>query len=423
MQHTWFRPRGYKHFDAPVGEAFAKNACDPNFVERHVWSPLIHYVKRVKRYKPKRSDDGKTRLIGETVFKSRDIMFASHRDACILAKYAWDISEKLDAHYKSSGLHRNVIAYRRLGRANYHFSADAYRFAKERGECVILCFDITGFFDKINHAILKDRLKRLLGVSELPKDWFVVFRHVTKFRRIERAALEENDEFKARLKTDTKQPVATIAEIKSSSIPIIKNPNKCGIPQGTPISAVFSNLYMIEVDRVMVDACDAIGALYKRYSDDILIVCAPEHEAEIEKILKDTIAAHKLEIKGEKTKRALFGPGRQDGFQYLGFNITQEGAAIRHSSLARQWRKARYAVRATKARGSDAIAKGMATSISTKSLRRRFWPTGARNFSRYARRAADEFGSKAIVRQALRIERMVDQVIRDMKAGPPATTP
>lgn len=406
MKHKWFRQRGYKHFDAPVGDAFADKVCDPAFVEVHAWSPLIHYVKRVKRYKPK---------TGKTEYKDRPIMFASHRDACILAKYAADIGGKLDAHYKTDGLHRNVIAYRRLGRANYHFSADAQRFAKERGECVILCFDITGFFDNLDHAILKDRLKRLLGVSELPNDWFAVFRHVTKFRRVERTALEANAGFKARLKAKTKEPVATIAEIKDASIPIIVNPNKFGIPQGTPISAAFSNLYMMDVDRVIVDACNAIGGLYQRYSDDILVVCAPEHEGAIIAALKSAVAAHKLEIKDEKTERAEFKPGSDDIFQYLGFNVSQEGAVIRPSSLARLHRKAKRAIKTTKARGKAAIATGQAKNISTKRLRQRFWPTGARNFSKYARRAANEFGSRAIVRQALRFERMVDRAIREIE--------
>jgi RNA-directed DNA polymerase len=398
--------RSYKHFDSPVWEDFAARACDPVFIESHAWSPLIHYVKSEKRYKPN---------IGKTKPKKRDIMFASHRDACILAKYAADIGEQLDAHYKASGLHQNVIAYRRLGRANYHFSADAYRFAKERSECVILCFDITGFFDNLDHAILKDRLKRLLGASELSKDWFAIFRHVTKFRRVERKALEANEEFKARLKADTKEPVATIAEIKAASIPIIDNPNKFGIPQGTPISAAFSNLYMMDVDRVMVDACNAIGGLYQRYSDDILVVCAPEYESEITAALKASVSAHKLQIKDEKTERAAFTPGSLDAFQYLGFNVSQDGAVIRPSSLSRQWRKAKRAIKTTKARGKDALAKGKTTHISTKRLRQRFWPTGARNFSKYARRAAGEFGSKDIIRQTLRLERMVDQAIRTIE--------
>ncbi len=405
MKHEWFRPRGYKHFDAPVGEAFAEKACDPAFVASHAWSPLIHYVKRVKRYKPK---------AGRTEYKNRPIMFASHRDACILAKYAADLSRLLDAHYKESGLDRHVIAYRKLGRANYHFSADAQRFAKKQGECAILCFDITGFFDNLDHAILKNRLKRVLGVSELPKDWFAVFRHVTKFRRIERQALEANANFRARLAADTKEPIATIAEIKAASIPIIENPNKFGVPQGTPISAAFSNLYMLEVDRVMVDACDAIGGLYQRYSDDILVVCPPEKETEITAALKAAVLGHKLAIKDEKTDRAHFAPGHNETFQYLGFNVSAKGAAIRPSSLARQWRKARRAIRKTEARGRDAVAKGKARHISTKRLRKRFWPTGARNFSKYARRAASEFGAKDIVRQVLRLERMVDRAIRDI---------
>ncbi len=408
MKHKWFRPRGYKHFDWPVGEAFAENACDPNFVGRHAWSPLIHYVKRTRRYEP---------VSSRTKRKDRSIMFASHRDACILSKYAYDIVGRLDSFYKNNKLQRNVIAYRRLGRANYHFSADAYRFAKERGECVVLCFDITGFFDNLDHAILKDRLKWLLGVSELPRDWFAVFRHVTKFRYVERAALEKSDEFKSRLKTRTREPIATIIEVKAASIPIIENQNNFGIPQGTPISAVFSNLYMIELDRLMVDVCGAVGALYQRYSDDILIVCDLKNEELIRETLLKSISSHKLEIKIEKTERALFGQSYQDIFQYLGFNVSQGSAVIRPSSLARQWRKAKHAIKTTKAKGMHAIQTGKATSISTKHLRRRFWPTGARNFSKYARRAAGEFRSKAIVRQALRLERMVDRAIRDMNAG------
>lgn len=70
MKHKWFRPRKYKHFDAPVGEAFADKVYDPAFIENHAWSPLIHYVKSVKRYKPK---------TGKTEDKDRPIMFASHR--------------------------------------------------------------------------------------------------------------------------------------------------------------------------------------------------------------------------------------------------------------------------------------------------------------------------------------------------------
>lgn len=405
MGHEWFKRRGYRHFDAPVGLSFAALAENPAFVVKHSWLPLIHYVKRIKRYK---KDDGKT------VYKDRDIMFASHRDACILAKYAYEAGKLLDQHYEKTKLGDHVIAYRKLGLANYDFSAKAYRFAQDHQPCVVLCFDITGFFDNLDHAVLKDRLKRLLGVKELPPDWYAVFRHVTKFSNVERKALEVHPIFSKRLKERNREPIATIAEIHKASIPIAVNSKKKGIPQGTPISSAFSNLYMMDVDAIMAVTCAKVGGLYQRYSDDILVICPVHAEAEITKTLKVAIADHKLEIKDEKTERAEFGPSSDELFQYLGFNMSTDGASIRPSSMARQWRKAKRAIAATKTAGEKAIAEGRADKIFTKTLRKRFAPVGARNFSKYARRAADAFGSKKIVRQAMKLERMVDQAIRDI---------
>lgn len=147
-------------------------------------------------------------------------MYSSHRDACILSKYASDISSMLDAHYVESGLNDHIIAYRKLGRANYDFSAAAYRFAQSNRICVALCFDITGFFSNIDHAILKNRLKRLLGVDEIPMDWYVVFRHVTKYSNVDRVALEAHPVFSRRMKEDPRKPIATIMEIRAAGIPI-----------------------------------------------------------------------------------------------------------------------------------------------------------------------------------------------------------
>jgi len=401
----WFKTRGYRHFDAPVSASYAATVCDPAFVAKHSWLPLLHYLKRVKRYKAK---DGKT------IYKDRPIMFASHRDTCILSKYAFDLSALLDRLYEKEGLSDHVIAYRKLGRANYDFAADAYRFAKEHQPCVVLCFDITGFFDNLDHATIKKSLKRLLGVKELPADWYAVFRHVTKFSKVDREALAVHPLFSKRLAMDTREPIATIEEIHKSGIPITTNPNKFGIPQGTPISSAFSNLYMVDIDKLMVSACTEVGGLYQRYSDDILVICPPIHEAEITKILKSVITCHHLEIKNEKTERAMLGAGSDDVFQYLGFNLSKDGVSIRPSSLARQWRKARRAIKTTKRIGKEAVAAKNADKIYTKRLRKRFTPVGVRNFSKYARRAASAFGSKSIVRQALRFEKMADQEIRDI---------
>ena len=406
MQLDWFKPRGYKHFDAPVGDNFALRTLDPVFVEKHSWLPLIHYTKRVKRYKPNE---------GRTVFKERPIMYASHRDACILARYSAELTRLLDEYYEEAGLTENVIAYRKLGRSNFDFASDAYRFAQNHVPCVVLCFDITGFFDNLNHRILKDRLKRILSVSELPSDWYRVFRHVTHHSVISREELAAHPVFGPRLNRSAPEPFATIAEVIAAGIQIKTNDEPFGIPQGTPISSALSNLYMMDVDREIVDLCETTNALYQRYSDDILIICAADHEHLISTTLADVIKSHRLELKTEKSERAVFDSGNQDVFQYLGFNISPQGAVIRPGSIARQWRKLRRSIARTKKKGVAAIAEGKASTIFTRKLRRRFQPVGVRNFSSYARKSAKAFGSKKIVRQVHRLERAADDAIRDLK--------
>ena len=405
LKHQWFKTRGYRHFDAPVGSDYAEKVCNSEFVAGHSWLPLIHFVKRIKRYK---------KIDNKTVYKDRDIMFASHRDACILGKYSFELSRLLDEHYVKFGLDGNVIAYRKLGRANYNFSADAFRFAKAKGECVVLCFDITGFFDNLDHGILKNRLKRLLKVDELPADWFSVFWHITKFNKVEMADLLADPNFGPRVKEKSREPIATIAEVNKAGIAIVPNPNKFGIPQGTPISSAMSNLYMMDVDQVMVEAINKIDGLYQRYSDDILVICCAKYEAQIIETLKAAVAVHKLEIKDEKTERADFKAGLKETFQYLGFNVSHDGAFIRPASLGRQWRKAKRSIRVTKRIGEQAIANGRTNKIYTKKLRKRFQAVGTKNFAMYARRAAHAFGSKKIVRQVSRLERMVDIALRKM---------
>ena len=387
----------------PVGESYALQVSEPNFIASHSWLPLIHYAKRQKRYKPN---------IGKTVYKDRSIMYASHRDACILAKYAYDLSSMLDLRYAHSGLDKAVVAYRKLGRANYEFSADAVRFARSVSPCIVLCFDVTGFFDHLDHSLLKARLREILGVSEIPNDWYKVFRHVTQFVKIDLVDLEEHPALGPKLRDRRRKLIAPIAEIASAGIQFHRNPNKFVIPQGTPISSALSNLYMFNFDEEMVAACVSAGALYQRYSDDILVICPTESEKNLTVTLRAAVERHKLEVKEEKCERVVFDACDPKSFQYLGFDVSLSGAIIRASSLGRQWRRLkRDLARAERLRFADGDA-GNKGKIYTKKLRRRFSPLGVRNFSLYARRAATAFQTKQIVRQVRRLERFADCKIR-----------
>jgi RNA-directed DNA polymerase len=399
MPPAWLRSRGYRHFDSPVAESFVPKATNVSFVASHAWSPLISFTKRVKRYKP---------TVHKTQFKDRPIMYASHRDACILAYYADQLSNRLDALYAEAGLHDKVIAYRKLGKSNYHFAADALDYVRSYGPCVVKCFDVTGFFDNLDHRILKRGLAHAFGYSELSNDWYAVFKFVTAYRHVVLDSLKANSDFAARMKVRSHEPVATIAEVKAAGIAIERNPNGFGIPQGTPISAALSNLYMLQLDKMLNAACVAHGAFYQRYSDDILLVCPLDMEDALTKVLIDALASLKLEIKDEKTDRAVFDPAAPESFQYLGFNMSPVGAALRESSLARQWRKARRSIRRTRKLGQKAMAEGKADKIFTQKLRRKLLPVGVRNFPHYARKAATALKSKRILRQVRRLERMVE---------------
>src|SRR5690606_10613081 len=131
-------------------------------------------------------------------------------------------------------------------------------------------------------------------------------------------------------------------------------------------------LYMIDFDAAARTYCDGIGALYRRYSDDILVVCDPIQKATAEAMITNLIKAEKLEISPHKTERTEFtGTGATVGgnaAQYLGFVLHGTGPAVRESSLARQWRKMRRAMRRTRRVAVRNIAAGKSTKAHTKRL-------------------------------------------------------
>lgn len=429
MSISWFKKRGYRHFDIPVCEAFARKVMNPAFVSEHSFVPLIHYTKTETRYKKCPKTGART-----ITTKERPIKYSSHRDACVLSFYAHRLNSLLDAHYKKTGLNDCVLAYRALGRGNYDFAADIYSYAKDHAPVSILAFDVSSFFDNLDHGLLKDRLRTILGVKSLPDDWYRVFRNITAFHYAEMIELREHPVFGERLQATTRDRIGSVEELKREGIKFHPNPElaagrKRGIPQGTPISASASNLYMIDFDAAAKAYCDSLGALYRRYSDDILVICPPQHAKAAEAKIMDLIKNERLEISVAKTERTLFsGTGaltNPRAAQYLGFRLHGTGAAIRESSLARQWRKMRRAIRRTKKIADREMAAGKVSKVYTKRLFRRFSHLKVRdekgirtirNFSSYGRRSAAAFGAEEkISQQVKRFERAARKAIETLR--------
>lgn len=389
----WFKPRHYKHFDVPIGRDWA-NALTPEQVAAHAWSPLLHWIKETPRYRL--NDQG----VMELKVKPRAIMHASHRDACILAKYSHELTGKLDAWYAANGLDEAVIAYRSLGKSNYHFAATAQAYVRDHRSVEALCFDVTGFFDNIDHKRLKQRLKWLLGVDELPDDWHRVLRAVTRYKKVHKSDLKAHPVFGQRLQRRTAdRPLATVKELKSAGISIRPNPNAYGVPQGTPISASLSNLYLADFDLAMKALAEQHGALYQRYSDDILVVCEPDHADKLAAAVEAALKQEALELQHDKTMRLRFTGDERDNFQYLGYQLGLGPALIRPGSLSRQWRSAKRAIRRSIRKAERLAKSGQRDKIYISKLRGRLTHVGRRNFLAYVDRSSDGLQSAAMKRQ------------------------
>lgn len=401
----WYRPRSYLHFDVPVKVEFGE-ALTPAIVTAHVWSPLIHYIKTEKRYKIKER---------KTVPKKRPIMFASHRDACILSKYSADLVARLDIWYAAKGLDDTVIAYRSLGKSNYHFAKRVEDFVRAHPSLTVMCFDVTGFFDNLDHKRLKVRLKAILETQELASDWFAVFKSVTRYRYVHLEELKKHGQLAAKLKARKPHPLATIEQVKALGVPIGKNPAAKGIPQGTPISASFSNLYMTEFDEEMEAEARKRGALYQRYSDDILIACPKSRWKVLHALVEEKLGEHGLKLQGDKTDVVHLHGNSTLTFQYLGYQLGHVDARLRLKSLSRQWRTAKRALKKAERTGLRAIATGKSGQIYTRKLHIRFTGAGRRNFLGYAQRSAETLESPAIKKQAKRLRKFVHGELARMR--------
>ena len=212
------------------------------------------------------------------------------------------------------------------------------------------------------------------------------------------------------------RPLATVKELNAASIPIHTNLTGVGVPQGTPISASLSNLYMLDFDVTMKALADQHGTLYQRYSDDILIVCAPECADQLAAAVAAALASEALLLQHDKTVRQRFAGDERDNFQYLGYQLGLGQALIRPGSLSRQWRSAKRAIRRSEGKADKLAKAGQKEKIYTSKLRGRLTHVGARNFLAYADRSSDELQSETINQQVKALRKFTLQGLARVKA-------
>jgi hypothetical protein len=369
---SWYSAKVRLHFDRALTQEDAERlVSDPMAVLRHSFLPLIAFTKKQRRYR--RSPGSK---IAKASTKNRDLAYPANHDGYIFAYYADKLSTLYERELTVCGLEKAVIGYRK-GASNIRLACEAFAEIAERGECVALAHDIKGFFDNISHQVLKDCWAHLLGSNTLPDDHYAVFKALTRADKIDRGELLRRlGRAPSTRDSDLPRPLCSIQEFRTlrsasggASKLVQHNAGTKGIPQGTPLSAVAANICMLRFDQAVQAAVLARGGSYRRYSDDILIICPPEHAVELETVVEAALAVHAktLHLNADKREEARFAlpgpavvptPPRKVAkpLQYLGFTFDGRRILLRSGTLSRYYRRMATGVRAAKGQsvvGSD----------------------------------------------------------------------
>jgi RNA-directed DNA polymerase len=190
---------------------------------------------------------------------------------------------------------------------------------------------------------------------------------------------------------------------------INRNIENRGIPQGSPISAFLSNIYMFEFDKIVSALVTEQGGIYYRYCDDMLFIVPTEFAKHLSGFVRAAINKLKIDINPKKTEIRDFTYEAHKFFsikplQYLGFLYDGEKILIRSAALAKYSERMRRGIRLakkTKIKGNRIkIAKGQKpTKLYKKKIYERYSHLGGRNFIRYGLKAAKLMNSIAIKKQ------------------------
>lgn len=406
-EKDWFRLKQYPHIglqlkpsDRAWVEPYVK---DDKAIAKHAFYPFIHRQIIDRRFRRKINKDGtRTKEREPSSSKPRDIHFSNHLDSKVFGYYSEMLAKGYEELIKELEIGACVTAYRRIklnpesensrNKCNIDFANDAFQYIKSNKGCnlVAITFDVKGFFDNLDHSILKKNWRRVIGSGiDLPANHYNVYRNITKFSYVEeddlfdffkdKIVVERQPSLLKKVEVDKKRYLRdkravaycykeNIDEIRNAGL--IKNNKhvyeedngyvlrKKGIPQGSPISATLANMYMIDFDKNTHNYLKSIGGVYQRYSDDMVAICPVEYEDEVIEHFMKSIKEYKLEIQQEKTqvfhflfdktadRHFCYEKNRKTdrlqnntSFEYLGFQFDGFYTMIKNASISNYYRK------------------------------------------------------------------------------------
>lgn len=431
----------YAHFDEKVSlKKVWDYISNPKNIEEHGFYPFIHYKKKLTKF---RKVNGK----GAIKEKWRELCYAAHIDRYIYSYYGYLLNQEYNVYLEDRDMNMVAVAYRdNLKQSNINFAKRAFDKIKDVEECYVIIGDFTDFFDSLDHIYLKKCMCDVLRCKSLPADYYAVFKNITKYSVWELTDLLElnnlEDKEKDIEKLNHKRKILTTEQFKQHKSQYIRKNKEYGIPQGSSISAVLANVYMINADEQMNRLASEYNGLYMRYSDDFIVVLPNLSEEMFGKTYNSVLSIinsiPNLKLQPEKTQiyeysrgvlnscNSKFITGAKDTkneIDYLGFTFNGKEITVRDKTISKYYYRM-YRKLKTIERNKGYTRKHK--RISCKNLYKNYTEKGAHikdahgkkrgNFITYIDRAQKKFENEPIDRKTrkhmLKIRRRIDKVFK-----------
>src|SRR5690606_32944958 len=174
--------RRYLHFDRRINfianlDSLISRLSDKDIMAAHLFYPFISTIIETPRYKIKLDAAGERTKKIEV--KVRPIAYASHFDALIYSWYSTILTREYEKQLGQWKIKEAVLAYLETGKSNINFAL------------VAVAVDISGFFDNLDHEILKRNWQKTIGADRLPADHYNIFNSLTSYSTVSKDALDE----------------------------------------------------------------------------------------------------------------------------------------------------------------------------------------------------------------------------------------
>ncbi|WP_159434545.1 reverse transcriptase/maturase family protein [Limosilactobacillus caccae] len=350
----------YKHFDKPLSNNIRCKIINEiiqnnNYVSSYRHLPFIEFPIVFQKYNRKKRKYNKTRIIS----------LPSHHDAFLYKIYSKILYKSYEYYLTQNKLSEIPIAYR-TGHSNITGARDAIDNIASQTSWVIKG-DFSHFFDNLNHDVLMKNVKKVIESidgGEFTDDWRSILKNLMDYRYIKLDDIINNPTYNLKNRTSYVKDLKELDNLIANNQLKVSRKHKVGIPQGTALSAILANVYMVEFDEWIRKYLQRFNGFYRRYSDDFIIVI-PDQEFSIEKIreIEKTIIAKSrnnlfLTIKESKTRLYYFDKNRREIFllssgsntldkselNYLGFSFNGIAVNLRPKTIYKFHYKGKKAV-------------------------------------------------------------------------------